>query len=480
MSSADSSEALREALIELERARKEEASYRAESESLLAGLRLLSLGGAPERMFANLFEVLRGVLHFEEALLVQCRGGGALLPAATTSALMETVRWVPAGLTRRVLAGRPVATYDVAQVPEWAAQSQRVRARVTSALHLSLSVGDTVALLILTHSERGFFSRRHIKLATRFSVLATEALSKSVAAERLREADRKLVDVARAAGKAEMASNVLHNVGNALNSVGVAVSVARSKLEGRSWQGLEKVVDSLGEDDLIEFLGSDPRGPAFSKYIPALMRQLMENRRAVCDELATLADHSEHVRRVIASQQGQAGKSNVETEVSFQEIVEMALDMEATGWARHDLRLYSDLRLFGAVVMDKHKVLQILLNLLSNAKHATLARDDVERLVTIRLSRDAETTVIRLEVEDNGIGIAEESLARVFEHGFTTRDDGNGFGLHSSAILAHDLGGDLTVSSAGPMQGARFLLRVPAPLASDLAIAVPRVSALPL
>jgi len=112
------------------------------------------------------------------------------------------------------------------------------------------------------------------------------------------------------------------------------------------------------------------------------------------------------------------------------------------------------------VMTDKHKVLMILVNLISNAKYALDSAPVGQRCLTLRLEAPAADRV-RIEVRDNGMGIEPELLTRIFQHGFTTRDEGHGFGLHSSALAAQELGGMLTAHSEGPGRGATFTLELP-------------------
>ncbi|HXM74252.1 MAG TPA: ATP-binding protein, partial [Chthoniobacterales bacterium] len=110
--------------------------------------------------------------------------------------------------------------------------------------------------------------------------------------------------------------------------------------------------------------------------------------------------------------------------------------------------------------VDRHKVLQILINVIRNAKYAL---DDVERTdkkIVISISSPDEQNV-QIVISDNGIGISPENLTRVFAHGFTTREGGHGFGLHSGALAARSMGGSLTAASAGIGQGATFTLELP-------------------
>jgi C4-dicarboxylate-specific signal transduction histidine kinase len=113
-----------------------------------------------------------------------------------------------------------------------------------------------------------------------------------------------------------------------------------------------------------------------------------------------------------------------------------------------------------SVPVDKHKVLQVLVNLVRNAKFALNDSGRKDKRLTVRVETDGDGFV-KLSVIDNGVGIPPEHLTRIFEHGFTTRKNGHGFGLHSGALAAKDLGGSLHVHSDGPGRGATFTLTLP-------------------
>jgi signal transduction histidine kinase len=111
------------------------------------------------------------------------------------------------------------------------------------------------------------------------------------------------------------------------------------------------------------------------------------------------------------------------------------------------------------ITVDKHKVLQILVNVVRNAKYACDESSNDEKRVTVCVRVDADE--IAIAVSDTGVGIPPENLNRIFSHGFTTRKEGHGFGLHSCALAAKELGGSLRAESAGPGKGATFTLRLP-------------------
>jgi C4-dicarboxylate-specific signal transduction histidine kinase len=141
------------------------------------------------------------------------------------------------------------------------------------------------------------------------------------------------------------------------------------------------------------------------------------------------------------------------------DLFEDALRMNAAALSRHDIEVVREFRPAPAVWMGRHKVLQILINVIRNAKYALDDGLQPNRRLVLRIEPDGET--IRFVISDNGVGIPPENLTRIFSHGFTTRKDGHGFGLHSSALAAHEMGGRLTGHSDGPGRGATFILELP-------------------
>ena len=114
---------------------------------------------------------------------------------------------------------------------------------------------------------------------------------------------------------------------------------------------------------------------------------------------------------------------------------------------------------FPPELAEKHRALQILVNLIRNAKQSCAASGHRENKLRIQMT--AENGHVRIAVSDTGVGISPENLTRIFDHGFTTKKDGHGFGLHNAALTAKELGGALTAQSEGPGHGATFVLELP-------------------
>jgi len=277
----------------------------------------------------------------------------------------------------------------------------------------------------------------------------------------LRGAQAQLVDAARQAGMAEIAVNVLHNVGNVLNSVNVSADLVCRKVRGSKSAGLAKAVALMREHDadLGDFLTTDSRGRALPGYLDQLATTLAGERESLDEELMRLTKGVEHIKEIVSAQQSLAGVPGVLEPVRLNELFDDALRM--SGILDDDqVRLIRDVPDAGSVSVDRHRVLLVLLNLIANSIHAMKRNGDRPRELYLQAEMiDGEAA--RIRVVDNGEGIAPENLTRIFEHGFTTHADGHGFGLHSSALAAIEMGGTLSVHSDGPGAGAAFTLQVP-------------------
>ena len=261
---------------------------------------------------------------------------------------------------------------------------------------------------------------------------------------------------------AEVATNVLHNVGNVLNSVNVSANLVTKQVHSSKAGALHKVVELLQshEADLGHFFSQDEKGKQLPGYLVKLELAVAEEQCHILDELARLIKSIEHIKEIVATQQAYAGPVGVIEPVQIVDLVEDAIRMSDDSLMRHHITLLKEFNEVPQLPLDKHQVLQILLNLINNAKHAMSDAPDSEHRITVRLSQ-AENAGIVLQVADNGEGISPENLPRIFVHGFTTRKNGHGFGLHSCILAAQSMGGTLLAHSDGIGKGATFTLKLP-------------------
>ncbi|MFL5348204.1 MAG: two-component system sensor histidine kinase NtrB [Hyalangium sp.] len=295
------------------------------------------------------------------------------------------------------------------------------------------------------------------------TVFARDITSRKEAEARLGELHRTLVDVSRQAGMAEVATGVLHNVGNTLNSVNISTGLVMDRLRQSRVSNLARAVQLLREHtaDVPSFLTQDPRGQKLPDYLTAVSEQLQEERDALLQEMRALSEGVDHIKSIVSMQQRHASTAGMREEVAMPALIDEALRLHAASFEQLGIRIERDYASVPPLSVDRHKLLQILVNLLSNARHALMESPREDKRLSIGIRRDPDGGRVLIEVTDNGVGIAPENLTRLFTQGFTTKKTGHGFGLHISALAAAELQGRLTCSSPGPGQGATFTLELP-------------------
>src|SRR6185436_19543896 len=282
------------------------------------------------------------------------------------------------------------------------------------------------------------------------------------AEEELELLNKRLLETSRFAGMAEVATAVLHNVGNVLNSVNVSSTLICNQVRNSRNSRLRDVILLLNKHsgDLADFLTNDPKGKIIPSYLSNLSEQLGDEQQDLLKELELLVKNIEHIKEIVAMQQDYARVSGIIETLSVRDLVEDALQMHTAALARHGVLVVREYQDIPLISMDKHKVLQILVNLIRNAKYAMDSAAKRNKRLTIAIQLNAEN-MVQLSVTDNGIGIPEQNLTRIFSHGFTTKRDGHGFGLHSGANAAREMGGRLYARSDGAGLGATFTLELP-------------------
>jgi signal transduction histidine kinase len=387
-------------------------------------------------------------------------GSGECLP---TSALRYVERTL-----------QPLVVFDALRDDRFAHEPCLADARCCALLVLPiLSQGALQALLLLENRLNAgcFVPDRLEALQLVAAQLAVSLGNAQVYAElesrvqqrtqELRATQASLVDAARRAGMAEIATNVLHNVGNVLNSVNLSADLIGGMLRASKAGGFGRAVELINahEADLGHFFTLDDKGKRLPGYLNKLVQAVGTEQAEVMAELGQLSRRIDHIKDIVATQQSYAGDTSVLESVSVAGLLQDVVQMNEASMARHHVRIVLQVAELPEARLDRTRLLQILMNLLSNAKQACagLCLDDA--LVTIQAQ--AAGGHLQIVVSDNGMGIAPEHLTLVFAHGFTTRPDGHGFGLHSCVLAAQDMGGTLVAHSEGPGRGATFTLDLP-------------------
>ena len=294
-------------------------------------------------------------------------------------------------------------------------------------------------------------------------------ISKRVAAEqRERLLQKQLREASHQSGMAEVATGVLHNVGNVLNSLGVSCATASARLRASQFDRLERVSAMLeaNQHALGEFFASDPRGQRLPQYLTALGERLEQDVDDLGQEFDAIHSHFQYLRKIVQAQQSFARGSEAEEPVSVCELVETALELK--GRELSGAVITRDIPDLPAVWTNRYKLLQIIVTFICNASDAIAGNEPEGQRIVVRARLTGGW--LEIAVEDSGVGMPAERLELVWKFGFTTKPHGQGFGLHSAATAAQQLGGSVAASSPGPGLGACFSVRLPARTSCSAAV----------
>ena len=335
--------------------------------------------------------------------------------------------------------------------------AQRTTELSASNVQLNDQIEETTLKTVALSASEERFRELNVELEDRVRQRTSE----------LEDAHRQLVTASRKAGMAEVATGVLHNVGNVLNSVNVSATVVRDTLKTSEVASLERVAGLMRDHngDIGAFIASDPKGRLLPRFIIQLSEQISKEHSVIRAENDHLVRNVEHIKGIVAMQQGHATVSGVLEETSLQTLVVDAINMHANSLSRHGIEVVKDFEALPPLLADKHKILQVLVNLVQNAKQAIRDAGCEGGLIRARVCMDTNNHV-HISIADNGVGIPAENLVRIFSHGFTTRANGHGFGLHSGSLAAREMGGSLKAESPGPGMGATFTLELPVTVAT--------------
>jgi signal transduction histidine kinase len=310
--------------------------------------------------------------------------------------------------------------------------------------------------------ELAMLALRQAELETTNERVEAEVQRKTA---RLESMTQELVSTARSAGMAEAATGVLRNVGNVLNSVNTSADVARQKLKNSQVSTLLKASELFRghEQDLADSMTSEERGKAMHGVLMELAKNLGQEQFDVLEELERMSAGLEHIKEIVFGQQTQAKSGNVRQRISPAEIVEEAVARTSDILTAGEFQIVCHVRPIPPVILDRHRVLQILIALVSNAAKAISAVDAKEKRITVwtRLIETDNQRRIQFEVGDNGIGIKSQDLATIFNHEYAVGGQGESFGLHNAYTAAREMGGSLSVKSEGLNHGANFVLDLP-------------------
>jgi signal transduction histidine kinase len=304
--------------------------------------------------------------------------------------------------------------------------------------------------------------RLESRVAERTADLSREISERKLAQEELARLNTHIADVSHRAGMAEVANSVIHNVGNALNSINVAITTINADIKNTPLNTLPKIADMLETNinDLYEFLKTDEKGRQLPKLISMLSRQWKLEYDHLLAESGKLQESVAHIREIVSRQQSFSGRLGIDEIINIPDLINNCLSFYVTNFKNAKIHISINNKPGLEWTGDRSKITQILINLIMNAEESLLASNKQTRILDISSSKDPNGG-IQIEVSDNGSGIEPEVLTKLFGYGFTTKPFGHGLGLHASAIAANEMNGTLQAFSPGKDKGATFILKLP-------------------
>lgn len=321
-------------------------------------------------------------------------------------------------------------------------------------------------------SSRCQILKKNQELETMNANLSVEISQRKEAETEKERLYQQLMQASRQAGMADVASSVLHNAGNVLNSINVSTDTLLKTVKKPVVEDVCRIASMLHEhqDNLYQFLTVDQRGRQIPSYLNLVAESLSGNHQTIQDELDALMKQVDHLKQVITGPKDVARVGNILEPALADELMEQALLMAMPELEQYGIEVTREYRPVPRIMTDRHQVLQILVNVITNARNAMVEYPGRAHRLRLRVGmiQDGGRSV-RFEVADTGCGIAAENLPRLFAQGFTTRKTGRGLGLHSAAISAKSLGGSIQAHSEGEGRGAIFTLDLPPTLAEAAA-----------
>ncbi|MDD5134266.1 MAG: response regulator [Phycisphaerae bacterium] len=273
---------------------------------------------------------------------------------------------------------------------------------------------------------------------------------------------KKLMETAHSAGMAEVAADVLHNVGNVLNSINVSAATLVEKLSKSDIGDLSKLAQLLcaHSGDLTDFLENDPQGKYIPTYLSELSSHLTQQQNETVEKLGAIIKNVKQIKDIVKMQRSYTGIERHQDCVLLQELIENAIEINNAGLQRQNIEVIREYDDIGYILIDRQRCLQAIVNLIDNAARSLSMSNKDLKILKIRTVR-ADGLKLRIEICDNGIGVAAGELNSIFDRGYTTKQTGGGFGLHSSLLAVKDMQGTITAQSSGRDKGAMFIIELP-------------------
>ena len=331
----------------------------------------------------------------------------------------------------------------------------------------SSGAADNIEIdMLFSGADNHWFEIRFARLKaddpiSQVMIIATDITQRLIAESELEDAQNLAIEKAHKAGMVDIASGILHNVGNLLNSVNTSIHVLGKILRNSSHDGLSQANSILREkiDSLDEFVASDPKGKLLLKYYFQVGEMIEKEHGQLADNTNRIKEKLELISGVIAAQQSFADADSLTEKHSLAAVVEDVLTIHMGSIERYGIAIEKDFCELPKIPIQKAKLVHVLISILDNATEAMSDLNDQLKKITISTAKEAENVI--LTISDTGVGIPEENLKRIFMHDYRNAQNRHCFSLHCSAIYMTEMNGTIWAKSGGKNKGATFYLQLP-------------------
>ncbi len=274
---------------------------------------------------------------------------------------------------------------------------------------------------------------------------------------------KQLLIFAKQAGMAEVARSVIHNIGNVLNGATTSISILEDKIKNTSYKKFAELIPLMQEHQksLSDYLTQDPKGKKIPEYIIALGNSMQQEYEKIVSEILNISQCIHHIKQIICTQESVSNSCSLKEKVNLSEILDISINFFNNNVSKHNININKDYQDNVYIFVEQSNLMQILVNLIKNSIDAVIINtEQINKQINISINQLSKA-LVAIKVADNGIGISQENINKIFSFGFTTKPDGHGFGLHNCAIKAKEMGGNLYAKSEGEGKGAIFTLTLP-------------------
>lgn len=456
-----SSEELYETLMDL---KIESAIFRKnneESEKLLKGFQILVDRYNEKEILDDIIFILRDIIGCEDIVLMTINNLNELTTTSATSGIFYDLKLLPQAFLKRIMKGDIAISFDIKSIPEWEIPLKRMGNRIKSSIHLGLPFSEKNSILICCDSKPHFFNNSQANSIKRYSTIVTQALISVSTQEKIELLNKKLLAMARQAGMSDVATSVLHNIGNVLNSLGVSSSVLHDKIENISSTKLLNLINLIEDNlnDQYRYFSEDPIGKKLFQYIFLIAKESDVDKKSLLEEVDQISLHVKHIKYVVSMQQSIAKPIKMTSTIIVSKLIKQIIKRYSNQIDAHKIIVTQNYESELAILTDQYKLEQIIQNVLQNAIESLIQNQSLYKKLII--STNSSNDQMLIKIADNGVGISADDINKIFNFGYTTREEGHGFGLHYSALAAKELDGELQVVSKGKLQGAEFILTLP-------------------